>query len=419
MNSKQFIPNGVEDIHSNEYQRKEYLITNIKELYKSFGYRQIQTPTFEYYDLFYGIEGTIDLDEMIKMIDENGKILVLRPDVTTPIARMVAAHYKSSSENLKFSYITNVFRMNDGKNGIKREFTQAGVEYLGNNKVEADGEVIALAIRSLLNCGIKEFKIDIGQICFFKGLLKELNISSSEGKNIRKLVERKNYPELETLIKGINTKQEIKEAMLAMPFLYGKPKDVLKAAKKYIFNDQIADAIENLSELCNVLVDYRYENYFDIDLGLVNQLDYYTGLVFKGYSLNHGKEILSGGRYDNLTKQYGYQLSATGYGMNINELLKAIYKDNKNEDFKCYSDYLILYPVECRKKGLYLADELRKKDFIVETDSYKGDSLSYIKDAKSRNVKEIIEMTEKDLKLINIRTKENYRITLGKFLNNL
>jgi len=247
MNSKQLIPNGVEDIHSNEYHRKEHIITIIKNLYKSFGYRQIQTPTFEYYDLFYGIEGTIDLDEMIKMIDENGKILVLRPDVTTPIARMVATNYRSSSENLKFSYITNVFRMNDGNNGGKREFTQAGVEYLGNNKVEADGEVITLAIRSLLNCGVKDIKIDIGQICFFKGLLKELNICSQEEKIIRKLVERKNYPELEKLIKGIKAKQEVKEALLKMPFLYGKPKDVLKVAKEFIFNDRISEAIQNLS----------------------------------------------------------------------------------------------------------------------------------------------------------------------------
>lgn len=416
MNVKQFIPNGVSDIHSNEYQQKEKIITNIKKLFKSFGYRQIQTPIFEYYDLFYGIEGTIDLDEMIKMIDENGKILVLRPDVTTPIARMVAAHYKSSSENLKFSYITDVFRMNDGKNGVRREFTQAGVEYLGNNKIEADGEVIALAIKNLLNSGINKIKIDIGQICFFKGLLKELHISSAKEKNIRKLVENKNFPELEIFIQDINAKQEIKKAMLTMPFLYGKPTDVLNQARKYIFNDSMQEAIKNLTELCSVLEDYGYQDYFDLDLGLVNQLDYYTGVVFKGYSLSHGREILSGGRYDNLTKQYGYQLSATGYGININELLKAIYKDQSKIEFECYSDYLILYPIELRKNGLYLADELRKKNFIVETDSYTEEGSLHMENAKNRNIRNIILMNKQYIEKIDVKTKEHQRTTIEKML---
>jgi len=105
--------------------------------------------------------------------------------------------------------------------------------------------------------------------------------------------------------------------------------------------------------------------------------------------------------------------------MNIDELLKAIYKENNNEDFKCYSDYLILYPIKYRRKGLYIADELRKKGYIVETDTYKGDSLPYIKDAKSRNIKEIIEITEKEFKGTNIRSKNNYITSLEDILNNI
>lgn len=419
MIAKKFIPTGVEDIHFNEYRRKENLVHSIQKLFKGFGYRQILTPTFEYYDLFSNIEGTVDMDQMIKMIDENGKILVLRPDVTTPIARMVAANYKIYLGNLKFSYVTNVFRMNDGKNDSKREFTQAGIEYLGNSKVEADGEVIALAIRSLLDCGVNDFKIDIGQINFFKGLLKEFNITSQEKKNIRNLVERKNFPELEKVIHNIEGEKEIKKAMLAMPYLYGAPKDVLKTAKEYIFNEQMEGALKNLSELCDVLMDYGYEDYFDVDLGLVNRLDYYTGPVFQGYILNHGKEILSGGRYDNLTQQYGYKKVATGFGLNVDELLKAMNKYEDSEEYKCYTDYLIIYPTKYRKQGLDLADQLRKKKFIIETDSYDENIDIEVNFEKfnCRNIKEIIQIKEKGLDVFCLTTKERYKSTIEELLH--
>lgn len=417
MISKKFMPNGVEDVHFNEFQRRDSMIHKVQKLYKSFGYRQILTPTFEYYDLFYGIEGTVNMDDMIKIIDENGKILVLRPDVTTPIARMVATNYHSSTGHLKFSYVTNVFRMNHGKTDTKREFTQAGVEYLGNNKVEADGEIIALAIKSLLNCGIENFKLDVGQINFFKGLLKEFNLTAQQERNIRNLIERKNFPELEKVIEKISGRQELKEAMLAMPYLYGSPEEVLKTAKKYILNEQMEEALKNVSELCEVLSDYGYKKYIDLDLGLVNRLDYYTGIVFQGYLLNYGKEVLSGGRYDHLTQQYGYKKAATGFGLNIDELLKAISKD-ENESFKCCSDYLILYPVEYRKRGLNLADQLRRKGFVVETNSYTKDIQSMIQDLNYRNIKEIIQIKkEKEIQIYSLNPKNHYKTTIEELLN--
>ncbi|SJZ43910.1 ATP phosphoribosyltransferase regulatory subunit [Garciella nitratireducens] len=418
MNVKKFMPNGVEDVHFNEFQQKEDMIQKIQKLFKSFGYRQILTPTFEYYDLFYGIQGTVDLDNMIKIIDENGKILVLRPDVTTPIARMVATNYHSYTGYLKFSYVTNIFRMNHGRADIKKEFTQAGVEYLGNNKVEADGEIIALAIKSLLSCGVKNFKLDVGQINFFKGLLKEFSLAPFEEKNIRNLIERKNLPELKKVLEKIKGKQKLKDAILSIPYLYGCPKEVLKSAEKYIFNEQMEEALKNISEICYVLTDYGYKNYIDLDLGLVNRLDYYTGIVFQGYLLNYGKEILSGGRYDHLTQQYGYERPATGFGLNIDELLKAIHKDESVPNYKCCSDYLIIYPSEYRKRGLYLADRLREKRFIVETDVYTQKILSMIEDIQYKNIKKIIQIKEdNEIEIYSLNTKKMEKTTIEKLLN--
>ena len=419
MELRQFMPQGVEDTHSDSFEIKERTITKFKNVCKGHGYRQILTPTFEYYDLFSGLEGTINKDKMFKLIDSDGKILVLRPDVTTPIARMVATNYKMFSGYLKFSYAANVFRINDEQCGKKREFTQAGIEYLGDGKPDSDAEVISVAIKSLMKCGIEEFQIDLGHAGFFKGLVNESGISEAEKNHLKSLVENKNFGELCLLLDQCSISEEYREALCELPYLFGCPEEVLKKAEKLVCNQEMLNSIQNLKNVYTILCDYGYKQYLSIDLGMINHINYYTGLIFKGYVNNYGKAVISGGRYDNLSKQYGHYLPATGFGLNIDELLEAMKMYKLKDDFICYTDYLILYDEADRKKGFEMASVLREKGFIVESDKHEMDLKKHIQNASSRNVKEILQITSDRVKVIDIRGNQLYISTISQFLKSI
>ncbi|MDF2673963.1 MAG: hisZ [Clostridiales bacterium] len=418
LNIRNFIPEGVEDTGSRQYEIKENLIRKIKRIYKSYGYRGIQTPSFEYFDLFSNLEGTINKDEMFKLIDCSGKILVLRPDATIPIARLAAASYKNNKCYLKFCYVTNIFRINYEESGLKREFTQAGVEYLGSDSKESDAEVIALGIETLMKCGIKNFKIDIGQAGYFKGLVKESGISEENEELIRKLIEDKNFTELNDMLKNLNISDTLKNTILKIPYLYGTPEKVIEEAKGLICNEDMKASLDNLIQVYEILKDYRYEKYISVDLGLVNHIHYYTGILFKGYVSNYGRAVLSGGRYDNLTQQYGYYMPATGFGLNIDELMEVVEMNKISDETICCTDYLVLYKDDQRKDALELAAELREKGFIVECDSAR-DIVSHIKNAEARNIKEIVKLSDAMVSVISIGNNENYKMKPAQFLKSI
>lgn len=195
------IPEGVEDIFYHEYEVKENAILKVKDIFKSYGYRPISTPSFEYYDLFYEMDSITDRDEMFKLIDENGKILVLRPDMTIPIARIAALNFNNIHGSLKLSYVENVYRRsNNGAGYGKKEFVQAGIEYFGKSEADSDAEVIAVGIKSLIDCSLTDITIEIGHVGFVKGILESCDISKKHYEDIRKYIESKNYDELERVL---------------------------------------------------------------------------------------------------------------------------------------------------------------------------------------------------------------------------
>lgn len=416
MKNKIFMPQGVEDTHYNQFEIKENATASFKDICKVHGYRQVLTPTLEYYDLF--TDGTIHKDNMFKLIDGDGKILVLRPDVTTPIARMVATNYKEASGYLKFSYVSNVFRINDEQSGNKREFVQGGIENIGDCKPDSDAEVISLAIKNLLNWGINEFKIDLGHAGFLKSAT-DVKITMEDKKHIFNLIENKNQGELCLLLENLNISEDIKKKIIQLPFLYGRPKDVLEKAESLVWNDRMHSSLQNLKEVYSILCEYGYEQYISVDLGMNSHINYYTGLIFKGYVSRYGKAVLSGGRYDDLSSHYGHHLPATGFGINIDELLEAMKMFGLKEELKCFTDYLILYDEETRKSGFELASTLRSKGFIVESDKVQGDMKMHILNASSRNIREILQISEGKVKVIDLRGNQLYACTLSQFVNKL
>ncbi|MRG87253.1 ATP phosphoribosyltransferase regulatory subunit [Salinibacillus xinjiangensis] len=321
------IPEGVTDLDSFDLAKKENVTYTLKELYRNNGYRQVQTPIFEYYDLFLDIKGTIAKEKMIKLIDRDGKILVLRPDATIPIARMVATNYQKQDSEIKLSYFTNVFRMDDDQQGLQnRELTQAGIELFGKPDVEADVEVIRLTIKSLQALGFRDFKIDLGQANYFKELMNLSTISNEQLQEIRNRIENKNVSELRQILADIEMDAAYKEAILSMPLLYGEPEEVIAKAENLALNEEMKKELDRLRQVYHQLTEEGFGEFLSIDLGLINHLNYYTGIIFQGYIKNFGKPVVVGGRYDQLTKQFGTNLPATGFGFYLDDLL-AIMKE--------------------------------------------------------------------------------------------
>lgn len=321
----QLVPDGVQDLLASDFEQKEQIILKLKTIFREKGFKQVQTPIFEYYDLFAEIKDTIEKDRMIKLIDPNGKILVLRPDATIPIARMVAANYKLSSPVQKYSYCCSIFRMTDETQNVQsREITQAGVEWFGINGEETDAKIIALAIDSIKQCGAEEFTIDIGQANFYKALVEQIDLPNQEMSRIQKLIESKNFAQLDRAVRELPLPDEVKKALLSIPSLCGEPRRVIEMAKEIAINQEMQEEILQLQSVYEKLIASGYEQYLTMDLGLITHLNYYTSIVFQGYITGYGKPVIQGGRYDNLTSQFGLDMKATGFAVYVDDLIGAL-----------------------------------------------------------------------------------------------
>ena len=407
-------PEGVKDELFNEYERKQKIVQNINNTFKSFAYREAFTPTIEYYDVFSSIKSTVLKGEMFKLIDKSGDILVLRPDVTIPIARMVANNSKTQLKNFKVFYNHQVFRTDDEN---RREITQTGVEFFGNSKPDADAEVISIAAKSLLKLDI-DFRIEIGHANYYKGLLEEVNIDNKDTHELLKqLIENKNFVELEALANELDIDDKVKKVIIEMPNLYGNFTDVLEQAQALCLNDKMCESLKDLREVCEIIEDFGHGEYISVDLGLINHLDYYSGVIFKGYMASHGEMILSGGRYDDLTENYGKTIPATGFAINIDELLSGIEKQAIPEEESAFIDYRVLYKTKDRVTAFKLMETLRDKGFVVEGDEFSESLANILEDRK--DVKSEIILDGQELEFIDKLEKTNINISLDEFLGAL
>jgi len=331
---RNYIPEGVEDINYEQYESTQKLQNLIGDVFRDAGYKQILTPTFEYYDLFAGIDMSIDKDQMYKIIDSNGKILVLRPDVTIPIARMVATNYKTLDEELRYMYFANVFRSDDFRAGGKREFVQAGIEYFGNSSSEADAEIISCAIKALIASGFEQLKVELGDANYFAGLMEEIadKLDKETQIQIKTLVESKNSPGLANLLDTTAIDSRYKDVILQLPFLYGPVMETADRARRLALNDRMRNAVDDVLNIYEKMRDMSFDMYLFSDMGLVNHLDYYSGMIFKIYLQNSGLIAGSGGRYDGLMEKFGRRVPATGFGLNMDILYEALRAESKRDD---------------------------------------------------------------------------------------
>ena len=349
-------PEGVRDIYNGECARKNHLSERMKDVLKSYGYRDIQTPTFEFFDIFNQDKGSLPSNQMYKFFDREGNTLVLRPDITPSIARAVSKYFSEENFSMRFSYTGNVFINNSSLQGRMKESTQMGAELIGDDSIDADAEMIALAIHLLLAAGFTEFQIDVGHVGFFKGLIEEAGMDEEKTQELRELIENKNFFGVEAMTDN--------PALIRLPKLFGS-QDILKEAKRLTSNMEALTAITRLERLYEIIGEYGLQKYVTFDLGMLTQYDYYTGVIFRGYTYGTGDAVVKGGRYDTLLQKFGKDAASVGLAVAVDELLIALSRQKIDVD-EGESVTMILYSGRMHSEALKKAKELREKGGCVQ-----------------------------------------------------
>lgn len=316
-------PEGVRDIYGEEYARKLRIESLILEKIRSYGYEDIQTPTFEFFDVFSREVGTTPSRELYKFFDKEGNTLVLRPDFTPSIARCAAKYFPEEDVPVRFCYMGNTFTNNSNLQGKLKEVTQMGAELIGEPSAKADGEMIALVIESLLAAGLKDFQLSVGNVEYFKGICAEAGLDEETELELREFISGKNYFGAEELLREKKAAGEYRDALLKVTDLFGTC-DALEQAKELAHNDRSLEAIRRLEALYEVLCCYGVEKYVSFDLGMLSKYHYYTGVIFKAYTYGVGDAIVKGGRYDTLLGRFGKDAPAIGFMVVIDDLMAAL-----------------------------------------------------------------------------------------------
>lgn len=317
-------PEGVRDIYNTECARKLILQENLHDLLKKYGYHAIETPTFEFFDIFSREIGTTPSKDLYKFFDREGNTLVLRPDITPSIARCVAKYYGDEEFPVRLCYMGNTFINNSSYQGRLKESTQLGAELIGDNSVAADAEILALVVNALKTAGLQEFQIGVGHVDFFKGLTQAACLEEDTQAELIDLLSNKNFFGVEELIDSLHLSGDLKELFSMLGSLC-MTEDMIKRAKELAHPfPTILNALERLEDLTQVLTCYGVDKYVSIEPGMLSSYHYYTGIIFSGYTFGSGEPIVKGGRYDNLLPYFGKNAPSIGFAVVIDQLLAAL-----------------------------------------------------------------------------------------------
>jgi ATP phosphoribosyltransferase regulatory subunit len=377
--SKTEIPKGVRVYLPPQATLKRAIESKLLSVFHRWGFQEIVTPTFEYYDVM-ALGLSEDLRERTFKLTEQatGRVLVLRPDITPQIARVAATLLKDYPKPLRFCYTSNVFRYVEPQVGRHREVYQAGVELIGLDLPEADVEMIAIAVESLMEVGLADFKIAVSQVEFLRGLLEQLQLPKDAEKQVQLALHKKDGSALDRLMETFRLAGGARAMLLALPHLFGG-EEVLTAAGRVVNNQRSERALRNLQSVYDMLKVYGLESFVLLDLSEIRGFDYYTGIVFEAFTANLGYEICSGGRYDQMIGRFGEECPSTGFAIDIEKLHMALERQGALRP-QTQVDFLIMDFKPDKRDALRLAKELRQRGYRVARDIIRrdlGGSLSY------------------------------------------
>lgn len=383
-------PEGVRDIYNDECAKKLILQDSLYQMLVRYGYHPIQTPTFEFFDIFGREIGTTPSRDLYKFFDREGNTLVLRPDITPSIARCAAKYFGEEDMPIRLCYMGNTFINNSSYQGRLKESTQLGAELLGDSSVDADAEMLSMVVSCLKTAGLREFQISVGHADFFRGLMDAAGLLEEQEDELRELISNKNFFGVEEFVETLNLNSDLRKLFGMLGNLYTGTDELLEAkayAKEY---PRIEKAIDDLEELHRILEVYDISRYVSFELGIISNYQYYTGIIFAGYTFGSGEAIVKGGRYDKLLTYFGKDSASIGFAIVIDQLMAALSRQKIEIPFEKQT-LLIVYESQGRTEAIRHAKELRENGRAVElilrdAKKSKDDYLAY---AARNNITEV------------------------------
>jgi ATP phosphoribosyltransferase regulatory subunit len=315
------LPHGVADLFFNDAARKRAVEHTLADTFARWGYSEIIPPMFEYYESLAAEAGPQLREEMYRFFDRDGRTLALRADFTIPTARIVGTKLFDRTMPLRFFYVGSAFRYEEPQAGVRREFTQAGIELIGAKTADADAEAIALAMTALRAIGLEDFRFTVGNSAYLQATTRDLALSEADDLALREAIRRKNTPALEQLLDSFDLDAPRKRVLAQLPTLWGGV-DVLRRAEDV--NADARAAVEHLRDVVDRLAQFGLQEFVTLDLAENRGMEYYTGILFEGFVQGLGFAVVSGGRYDNLIAHFGHAIPAVGFAIGVERALMAL-----------------------------------------------------------------------------------------------
>ncbi len=390
--NERITPEGMQDLLFEACAARRLVEGRLEHLFAGRGFQEVMTPGLEFYDVFARTPQYFPQESMYKLVDNKGRLLVMRPDTTLPIARLAATKLQNYSLPIRLYYSQSVYRMGSLMNGASHEIRQMGVELLGAAEGKADLEILALGAQSLADCGVADYRLEIGHIGIFKVLIERLEASAEQKEAITQLIENKNYQALGRVLAEIEPQAESK-LLQELPHLFGGME--IFAQSKALFetydDGRLVQAVEDLEAICRTLDKLGLANKIIVDFGLVGQADYYTGVIFRGYIEEAGAPVLSGGRYDGLLGEFGRKLPAIGFAVQIDLIADVLLRQ---QSFRQSAEVLVYAEAEFIPQSLAFMQSLDRQGIRSEyalADS-REDARAY---ARAKGIREVYFIGEK------------------------
>jgi ATP phosphoribosyltransferase regulatory subunit len=395
-------PSGATDVMLDDAVRKSALESSLRRQFESWGYAEVVPPIFERYETL--LAGGIRPEWVYRFTDPSGEVLALRPDLTTQVARVVATRLREQPKPLRLFYVGSVIRRPKPSKGLRTEFSQAGIELVGSSEPMADAEVVAIAIEALLQLGVEDFQIHLGQSAFFRGIVEETRLLEAEIVGVKELLDRRDRQALERFLSSLDLAFEQRRAILECLDLCGR-EEVLDRSYALVDNQTSKAAAENLAEIYQALTDCALADRVVIDLAEVRGLDYYTGMMIEGFTRSLSVPILEGGRYDNLIGKFGYICPAVGCAFDVSRV--AAISAGGTSSPRPTAEVLVRMQVSQRKAAYALAATLRSEGRRVELEVMNRDEEAALTYAQQRGIAQLITVEDSGTRSLDVATRES------------
>lgn len=414
MEQKMHTPEGVRDIYNKECETKLAIQKKLSTVLHLYGYQDIQTPTFEYDDVFRKEIGSTSTKELYRFFDREGNILTLRPDITPSVARAAATLFETEDFPIRLCYAGNTFTNHTSYQGRLKENTQLGAELIGLDSIEADAEMLAMVVDGLKKTGLKEFQVNIGHVDFIQSLLEATGLEQEELDEIRTLINNRNYFGVEEILDNRSVKGSVKEAFHILPELMGGA-EILESAARIAPNVNARLAVTRLQQIYKLLKLYKAEDHITFDLSMSGSYGYYTGIIFRAYTYGTGDAVVRGGRYDHLLEKFGKSTPSIGFAIIIDELMSAL--NRQKISVQTAKRNLLVYTEATEKWAISLAGNFRAKGKNIEMIKREPDEDREVYEAYGRrsSIAGILYLRDDfKIEMVNLRTGEEKTVDARK-----